>query len=65
MPSSPEQLVARIVEGTNAPSVDFSVFLQHIFEGRYTGAVTFHFAQGIPRKVEFPQPIILALHPPT
>ena len=64
MPSTPEQLVSQILEGTNVPAVDFSVFLAHVYSGRFTGSITFHFHNGVPKKVEFPQPIILQLHPP-
>lgn len=50
------------LEGLNfSEPPTFPVLLEQLYQQRYQGTLIFHFAGGIPRKVEFPCPVQLPL----
>lgn len=50
------------LEDLNSPTEPtFPDLLQRLYAGKFQGTVVLHFAGGIPRRVEFPQPVQIAL----
>lgn len=54
------------LEALNSPEpLTFHALLEELYRARFKGELVLHFDAGVPRVVEFPQPVQLRLDTPT
>jgi hypothetical protein len=60
--ASAAALVSRILEETNSPtSPTFSSIVERMYEQKFTGTMVLHVLNGVPRRIEFPQSVLVDL----
>jgi hypothetical protein len=62
---NPAHLVARLLEETNsATAPTFASLVERMYADRFTGTMVLHVLNGVPRRIEFPQSVLVDLDVP-
>lgn len=55
-------LIQRLLEETNAPTPPtFASLVDRMYANKFTGTIVLHVLNGVPRRIEFPQSVLVDL----